>query len=125
MKYLSKGSNSILYTGVTDDKLIAIKMLKPNLKNKDVAVDEMNIEMEILSRINHENIIRISGAGEIPRKFIIVEFLYGGTLDHMIPKNKLGLPIQTAITIARDLSAALNYLHNDFDPSLMVIHRGR
>lgn len=124
VRYLSKGSNAILYTGITGNELVAIKMLKPNLKHKDVAVQEMNIEMEVLSRIDHENIIRISGAGEIPRKFIIVEYLYGGTLDQLISQYKLGLPIQTAITIASELAAALKYLHNDVDPSLMVIHRG-
>ena len=124
VKYLSKGINAILYTGITGDELVAIKMLKPNLKHKDVAVQEMNIEIEVLSRIDHENIIRISGSGEIPRKFIIVEYLYGGTLDQLIAQHKLGLPIQSVITIASELAAALKYLHNDVDPSLMVIHRG-
>jgi serine/threonine protein kinase len=84
----------------------------------------MNIEMEILAEIDHKNIIRILGGGETPRKFIIVEYLYGGTLDQMISLHKLGLPIQSALTIASELAAALKYLHNDVDPSLMVIHRG-
>ena len=99
-------------------------MLKPNLKHKDVAVQEINIEMKILARIDHENIIRILGAGEIPRKFIIIEYLYGGTLDQMILLHNLGLPIQSAITIASEFAAALKYLHNDLDTALMVIHRG-
>eukprot|EP01035_Chromulina_nebulosa_P033733 gene33733-45179_t len=84
VKYLSSGSNAVVYTGMRKQEFIAVKMLKAKLKQRRVAMDELNLEMQILAKVDHENIIHISGAGEQPRKFIILEYLGGGTLDRLL-----------------------------------------
>lgn len=93
----------------------------------------MNLEMQILTKSNHPNIIGIKGAGEIPRKFIVVDYLEGGTLDQLLkqqppqnpafPQKLSGLPVACALSIARDLASALKYLHDDMHPNATVIHR--
>eukprot|EP01035_Chromulina_nebulosa_P008030 gene8030-10862_t len=142
VKYLSSGSNVVVYTGMMKQVFVVVKMLKAKLKNKRVAVDELNLEMQILAKVDHENIIRIIGAGEKPRKFIILEYLGGGTLDklldHMTIQEKrpekslqkgsripltLNLRWQKALPIAMQLASALKYLHDDFYPKAAIIHR--
>jgi hypothetical protein len=132
VKFLSSGSNAAVYTGTRENKIFAIKMLKPQIKHQEVAVQEMNIEMQVLSRVEHPNIINIYGAGEKPRKFIMVEYLGGGTLDSFLrqeSKNGVkgesaGLSWEDVLPIATQLASALKYLHEDFHSSAMVIHRG-
>ena len=138
--YLSSGSNVVVYTGISNHKLIVVKMLKVKIKNRKEAVDELNLEMQILAKVNHENIIRIIGAGEKPRKFITLEYLVGGTLDELLERLAgqekslqkgshlpltLSLRWQTALPIAMQLASAVKYLHDDFHPNATIIHRGR
>ena len=145
VEYLSSGSNVVVYTGIRKQEFIVVKMLKAKIQNRTVAVEELNLEMQILTKVDHENIIRIIGAGEQPRKFIILEYLGGGTLDKvldemktwekrtMLPVQKsihLSLPLmmslrwQTALPIAVQLASVLKYLHDDFHPRAAIIHRG-
>ena len=140
VKCLSSGSNVIVYTGIHNKEFIAVKMLKSKIKNKRVAVEELNLEMQILAKVDHENIIQIRGAGEQPRKFITLEYLRGGTLDKIlaeitvqekgVQKNgsrhslTLSLRWQTALPIALQLASVLKYLHQDFHPKASIIHRG-
>ena len=49
VKYLNSGSNVIVYTGIHNKEFIAVKMLKSKIKNKRVAVEELNLEMQILA----------------------------------------------------------------------------
>eukprot|EP01036_Dinobryon_divergens_P033068 gene33068-42779_t len=141
VKYLSSGSNVLVYTGIRNQEFIVVKMLKSDSKFKRVAVEELNLEMQILAKVNHENIIRIIGAGEKPRKFIILEYLGGGTLDKLLDemtiqekslqKQKshghlpltLSLRWQTALPIAIQLATVLKYLHDDFHRKAAIIHR--
>lgn len=132
VKFLSNGSNAAVYTGTRENKFVAIKMLKPQIKHMEVAVQEMHIEMQVLSRAQHPNIISVYGAGEKPRKFIMLEYLGGGTLESLLRQQlrtgvhseSIGLPWDSVLPIAMELASALKYLHEDFHPSAMVIHRG-
>ena len=55
-------------------------MLKPNITDRDLAIQEMNIEIQILLKASHPNIINISGVGDKPRKFIVLVLLTGFVL---------------------------------------------
>eukprot|EP01035_Chromulina_nebulosa_P010555 gene10555-14176_t len=91
VSYIGNGSNSFVYTAKmgADKSRIIIKMLKTQVNNRRVAEQEIVSEAGILARLNHPNIVRIHGAGEDPRKFIVVEYLGGGTLSQLLypPKN--------------------------------------
>ena len=138
MKFLSSGSNVVVYTGMMERQFVVVKMLKAKLKNKRVAVEELNLEMQILAKVDHENIIRIIGAGDKkPRKFIMLVYLGGGTLDKLLDimtiqekslQEGSHLPLirwLKALPIAMQLASALKYLHDDFHPKAAIIHRGR
>ena len=129
VNFLGTGSNSLVYKAKRKDESVVIKMLKHKLPHHNVAEKEMNLEMLILTKVNHPNIIGIKGAGEIPRKFIVVDYLKGGTLDQLLKQRSqhhrkaAGLPVASALSIARDLASALKYLHDDMHPNATVIHR--
>ena len=42
----------------------------------------------MLSRFSHPNIIRLLGAGMMPRRFIVIEYLGGGSLNTVLENNK-------------------------------------
>ena len=134
VKFLSTGSNAIVYTGIQENTFVAVKMLRPNIlvKNRKVAIQEMNLECQILCKVDHPNIIRIFGAGEVPRKFLMMEYLSGGTLDSLLKQNQElsnalhtqpGLPWLSSLDIAMELASALQYLHDEVHPSARIIHR--
>eukprot|EP01035_Chromulina_nebulosa_P040201 gene40201-54362_t len=137
VKFLRSGSNATVYVGYRRNKFVAIKMLKPQIKNRQIAVQEMLFEMQILCKLSHPNIITVYGAGESPRKFIMIEYLGGGTLDSLIRNHQIqmgqqaglcvaeivGLPWESILPIAMELASALKYLHEDFHSLAMVIHR--
>ena len=138
VKFLSAGSNVLVYTGTRNQEEIVVKMLKSKVYDRKVATDELNLEMQILAKVHHDNIIRIHGAGEQPRKFIILEYLRGGTLGKLqedmttqeksLQKNRIQLTLslrwQTVLPIAIQLASVLKYLHDDFHPQASIIHRG-
>jgi len=110
-------------------------MLKKNLKHGQIAEQELNLEMHLLSKINHPNIIAIKGAGKSPRSFIAVEHLAGGTLDQMLEGETIGngnsqkikgvskISLKACLSMSKQLVSALKYLHEDLHPLATVIHR--
>ena len=124
-------------------------MIKERPKYPLAADSEMILEADILSRIDHPNIITIHGTGEKIRKFIVLEYLEGGTLAKMLnfedrsanttssiggrrniasraQKNQMSvMPFVKIINIAEAIASALKYLHEEIHPDVMVIHRGK
>lgn len=134
VKYLSNGSNSYVYTAIWRNHSVVVKMLKSKLSNQRIAKQEILFETAILARINHPNIVKIMGAGEDPRKFVVLEHLEGGTLEKLLSAQstlamktgfhkKETLHIKSSISIAREIASALKYLHDDFSTSATLIHR--
>eukprot|EP01036_Dinobryon_divergens_P032716 gene32716-42364_t len=82
-------------------------------------------EIQILTKLKHNNIIAIRGARVTATEpFIVLEELGGGTLSEMIEKRRGGiLPCGQALDIARQLACALQHLQEDLSPFAMIIHR--
>ena len=57
---------------------------KADRTNSSVAVSEFETEVSVLSRLNHGNIVRYLGSGYDPRRFIVLEYLEGGTLASVL-----------------------------------------
>lgn len=74
--------------------------------------------------------------GNTPRKFIVLEYLGGGTLNTILSQNqsKPGLasklfrkPSFTYVNLLlklKEISEAFNYLHHDCHKIATIIHRG-
>ena len=46
------------------------------------------MEEHILTHMRHPNIVRLLGSGKSPRRFIVLEYLKGGTLAAVMNKFK-------------------------------------
>jgi serine/threonine protein kinase len=148
VEFLDNGSNCSVFTANLRGKKVAVKMIKERPKYPLAADSEMIREADILSRIDHPNIITIHGTGERIRKFIVLEHLEGGTLAKMlnfeerstntssigsrrsiasrVQKNQMSvMPFVKIINIAEAIASALKFLHEEIHPDVMIIHRGK
>lgn len=139
MMYLDEGTRGIIYIGKLWGSLVVIKS---STSNSNTANNELENEKTILERLTHRNIVKILGLGNVPRQFIVLEFVDGETLDEYIskryctqsmlwlrkifhlPKKKYCLTLTGAVDISMQIVSALEYLHDKFHPDVKIIHRG-
>lgn len=77
-------------------------------------------EAQVLRNLNHPNVIKLLGILFTKQKHLnlVLEFIGGGTLKDIIHNISIGLPWKLRVGYARDIAAAMQYLH-----SLNIIHR--
>ncbi|KAG6482958.1 hypothetical protein ZIOFF_059598 [Zingiber officinale] len=117
---LGKGGNGIVYKGILEDRCtVAIK--KPKLIDESLKRGFGN-ETLILSRINHDNIVKLLGCClETEMPMLVYEFVPNGTLSHLIHENKnpFVVSLDTRLRIAYQSAKALEYLHMEASPSII------
>ncbi|KAF5777197.1 putative protein kinase RLK-Pelle-LRR-XV family [Helianthus annuus] len=86
-------------------------------------VPQFNAEIRSLQRIEHPNLITLIGYYASPSEmFLVYNYLPGGSLEEFIRLKRSSVTgVQTVIKIAFDVAAALAFLHNECNPS--VLHR--
>ena len=135
IRKFADGTNATVYLVEFEGKEVIMKMIKKTFENNRYVVAEFETERLILERSSHQNIIKIIGAGNDPRKFILLEYLNEGTLADILAKNqsqtKLGRIFFPRVTFswpellrrALELAEALKYLHEDCFKDSTIIHR--
>ncbi|XP_074592273.1 wall-associated receptor kinase 2-like [Curcuma longa] len=117
---IGKGGNGIVYKGVLEDKrIVAIK--KPLVINEKLKKD-FGTEALILSRIRHDNIVKLLGCcleTEVP--ILVYEFVPNGTLSNLIhgSGNSSPMSLDTRLRIAYESANALDYLHSKASPHII------
>jgi serine/threonine protein kinase len=110
---LGEGNFGIVYKGVWTRSNgewdeVAVKMLKDF--NDPASEDEIQRELNIMKRLNHENVVRIRGV--LPNDGIIVmEFVREGSLDNYLRTHKdhIRFPVQLFI-FADNICEGMDYL---------------
>ncbi len=137
VKHIADGSNSNIFLAKFNGVRAIIKMIKQQAENDSIAIQEFDLEYGTLARLAHPHIIRILGAGNLPRRFIVLEWLGGGTLQTVLAENQqsVGLaqkffrkPTFTYTSLlqnAKHIAEALEYLHHRCHPGATIIHRGK
>tara|TARA_Y100000389_G_C17471252_1_gene531311 strand:- start:16171 stop:17037 length:867 start_codon:yes stop_codon:yes gene_type:complete len=98
------GTFGTVFKGVWRGTEIAIKVIK-----NDVDTTEFDIEMDIISRLHHPNILQFLGACTIIHPpMIIMEYMSNDTLE---ASNKQ-LTHTQRICVIKDIAKGLAYLHN-------------
>ena len=137
VEYLTDGGNNWIHTAVLHGKSVVIKTLKPECQDVALAINEIEGELEIHSRLDHPNIVKLIGAGYTPRgvRFVVLERLDGGTLSQMLGYDnrirdrrrrfwtKRKISYMDVLKCARSLADALAYCHGRAIPNVMVLHR--
>lgn len=136
VRHLADGSNANIFLAKFEGETVIIKMIKEAVQTDPVSVHEFDVEHGILCRLSHPNIIKLKGAGRWPRRFIVLEYLGGGSLNTMLTQNeaKSGLasrlfrkPTFTYINLllkARDIADAFDYIHSKCHEGACILHRG-
>ncbi|XP_027355790.1 probable serine/threonine-protein kinase PBL5 isoform X2 [Abrus precatorius] len=119
---IGKGGSSQVYRGcLPDGKELAVKILKPS----DHLLKEFLLEIEIITTLNHKNIISLLGfCFENGNLLLVYDFLSRGSLEenlHGKKKNPLVFGWNERYKVAKGVAEALDYLHSKDDQP--VIHR--
>ncbi len=135
IQYIADGSNANIFLAKFNNEKVVIKMIKEEICEEAVAVHEFNVEHGMLSRISHPNIIQLLGAGKIPRQFVVLEWLGGGTLSSVLQQNQVkpglaqrlfrrpSFTYNNLLLRAKDIADALDFLNTSLYPGATVIHR--
>ena len=132
----SKGKNNTEEEPQRNRVEVIIKIIPKHHMGNSVAEAEYASERAILAAVRHPNIISLLGFGHDtsdtrypPRPFLVLEYLSGGTLTKLLSSSgkvfgsHQHLSLATAVGFGRDIASALKYLHHDFHPEAVLIHR--
>ncbi|GKY91741.1 hypothetical protein MPSEU_000145800 [Mayamaea pseudoterrestris] len=137
VEYLTDGGNSWIHTAVFNGKPVVVKTLKPECQDVAVAINEIEGELAVHSRLNHLNICALIGAGTTSKgvRFVVLERLDGGTLTQMLGYDtrirdrrrrfwrKKVFSFLDIVRIAKSIAEAMMYCHEEAIPGSVVMHR--
>lgn len=116
---LGTGSFAVVKMGIrkSDGAKFALKIVKKkNLNQEELAT--INEEVEIMYKIEHENIVQLEEIFDTPKNlYMVLELLTGGELfERIVDKGQYSE--RQASQLIRDIATAIKYLH-----SVGIVHR--
>ncbi len=96
---------------VINKKVVAIKLIREDVMSNPVNLLRFKNEASIAASLNHPNIVKVFNHGTIDGiPYIANEYVKGQNLKEVLDFRS-SLPLQEAIDIMMQLSAALSYAH--------------
>jgi len=114
---LGEGAYAEVFRGKWHNQIVAVKKLKPETISRQVLID-FNLEVSVLKKLHHKNIVAFYGVGTTPYQFLLEEYC-PQTLSNVI-ENKPKLALETAFRYTMDVAQGMLYLHSSIP---CVIHR--
>ncbi|MFN8258223.1 MAG: serine/threonine protein kinase [Bacteroidales bacterium] len=127
---IDEGGMGSIYLGKHKylNRLVAIKDLNPLLRNRPEIIERFRNEAQILSQLNHPNIVTLYDYVENEQGYyIIMEYIEGETLAQYIEATTGPIPEKRAISMFLKILDAVkfahdkNIIHRDIKPSNFII----
>ncbi|CAK9873788.1 unnamed protein product [Sphagnum jensenii] len=119
---IGSGGFGHVYRGTLGDDAVAVKVSKTSNR---LDFRQFEVEVRHLSRVRHNNLVRLIGYCEHMTKLILIyEYMERGSchdLLHGEERNRITLDWETRLSIAIDAAQGLEYLHKFAKPK--IIHR--
>src|ERR1017187_5401630 len=103
-------------TDLRDNRIVALKMPRPDLEADPILFDRFQREAGIGEKLNHPKVMRVFGGEERCRVYMVMEWCEGRLLRQILDEG--GVPHDRAIRIAIGILDALEYIHENG-----VVHR--
>jgi tetratricopeptide (TPR) repeat protein/TolB-like protein/tRNA A-37 threonylcarbamoyl transferase component Bud32 len=117
---LGRGGMGAVYKAYDKDldRLVALKLVRPDLAHQDKAMQRLKQELLLASKISNKNVLRIHDLGDVNGvKFISMAYVEGEDLQQRLLRQ--GRPdVDQAVGLARQLCSALAAAHHEG-----VVHR--
>ena len=120
LKLLGRGGMADVYLAfdVILNRHVAIKIMKSDMADDDLARERFRREAEAVTQLSHPNIVDVYDVGEDgDRNYIVMEYVKGYTLKQLI-KKRGPIPYKEAVWMMKQLAGALMEAHRN-----NVIHR--
>jgi len=123
---IGAGGFGEVYKAKFKNEMVAVKTLqKVEDDDPQAVIAEFMVEMKLMSKLKHPNIVLFLGAAIVnPNLAIVLEFMPGGSLYraiHRRRRNHLGsFPLLKTLWIAYGISKGMEYLHAQYP---VIIHR--
>ncbi|GMH23132.1 hypothetical protein Nepgr_024975 [Nepenthes gracilis] len=118
---IGEGAHGKVYEGRYGDRIVAIKVLHcGSTPEERIALESRFIrEVNMMSRVKHENLVKFIGACKDPLMVIVTELLPGMSLRrYLVNLRPKQLELHVAIGYALDIAQAMDCLHANG-----IIHR--
>ncbi len=129
---LASGASGVVHRGVriTDDRPIALKLLRIAAAHDGLAADRLRREAEALGLAWHPNVVEVVDHGRLPdgTTFLVLELLDGETLEARLRRGPL--PLVEILKFSQALAEALiaihaaGVVHRDLSPNNLFFARG-
>jgi serine/threonine protein kinase len=112
------------------ERRVAIKYFQTHLLREPVLVERFRREALAAAKIEHPNVVAIHdiGAGDEERPFIVMEFVDGPTIAHLLGSGPLAqeraATIAAGIAHALGAAHALGFVHRDVKPANVLVAHG-
>jgi serine/threonine protein kinase/DNA-directed RNA polymerase subunit RPC12/RpoP len=130
-RQLGAGGMGAVYLGkdTTLNRVVAVKVLKPELVTDQKFMATFLREAEITASLNHPNIVQVYAFGQHEGiYYMVVEYISGGSLDDKIAERGQITElegIEIGIAVARGLECALErggLIHRDIKPGNLLFN---
>lgn len=116
-QHIGQGSFGIVRKAIWRGTDVALKIIKDHT----IDLTQFSLEMTILSKLHHPNILQVLGYSTMTLPYIIImEYMCNGSLELLL-RRKTKTKYNKKLSIIRDISRGIAYLHNRTPDA--IIHR--
>ncbi|KAK1296866.1 Serine/threonine-protein kinase PBS1 [Acorus calamus] len=126
VNFLGKGGFGRVYKGkLKNGEVVAIKKMEIPQSRKADGEREFRVEVDILSRLDHPNLVSLIGyCADGTHRFLVYEFMDNGNLqDHLNGIVDAKMDWHSRLKVALGAAKGLAYLHSTSGVGIPIVHR--